>query len=256
MSYNTPRLTNGQSAGQSIYVWGSTQQHDLGTRGIMPDGRVFYYSANRGSAIDAGVLVQGNQISVDFDDLATNTAVKGDLTVNVTPVGSATYTANQLAGGFLSINSGTTGAGRQYKIMSHPATTAATAFDITLWDPIADEDFNANTTATVVPNPYSSVALLDVSASRWAVGATTVDVPAGSTTVQYGWIQTWGVATVLADVAGDIVGHLIVGGAAAGTDGSFIGLVDAAADIDHVVGVNLFTTVADDYQPVILTIMP
>lgn len=255
MSYNTPRLTNGLSAGQSIFEVRSVPAQDVGTRAVLPDGRVFYYAANRGAAIAAGVLVGGAEISVDFDDLATNTASVGDKSVNVTPVGTATYTANQLQGGFLSINSGTTGLGTQYRISHHAATTAATAFDLYLSDAIRVA-FNADTTATVVPNPWSSVTLLDVSATRLPVGATPVAVGAGSTTVQYFWVQTWGIATVLADTAADIIGHAITAGAAGGTDGSFIGFVDAAADVPTIIGINLFTTVADDYMPVILQIMP
>lgn len=253
-SYSTPILTGGGPAQQSIHETVTTPRHDIGTRGMLADGRSFYYACNRGAAIDAGHLVSAAAISVDFDDLATNTAAKGDTVVNVTPVGTATYAANQLQGGYLSINSGTTGAGRTYRIRKNPATTAATAFDLTLDDPIADEAFNADTTATVVPNPFSSVALLDVSAANVTIGATVIDVPAGSTTPVYFWVQTWGVCTVRADVAGDIVGHSIVEGTT--QDGSFIGFVDAAADVLHPIGVNMFTTVDDDYMPVILQIMP
>lgn len=254
MSYSNPAITSGGTSGQSIWEARTTPLHEVGTRGVLDDGRVFYYACNRGVAIDAGHLISGAAISGDFDDLATNTALRYATVVNVTPVGSATYAANQLAGGWLSINSGTTGAGRQYKIKSHPATAAATAFDVTLWDALADEDFNANTTATVVPNLYSSVALLDVSGTNVVAGATNFDIPAGSTDPQYFWAQTWGNATVRADVAGDIVGHSIIEGAT--QDGSFIGFVDAAADVLHPIGINLFVTVDDDYMPVILQIMP
>ena len=38
----------------------SEQKHILGTRGTLPDGRVFYYAENSGTAIDhGGYLVDG-----------------------------------------------------------------------------------------------------------------------------------------------------------------------------------------------------
>ena len=32
----------------------SSQKHKLGTRGVTPDGRIFYYDENSGTAIDHG----------------------------------------------------------------------------------------------------------------------------------------------------------------------------------------------------------
>lgn len=254
MSYTTPILTGGVPGGQTVYEWVTSPRHAVGTRGCLEDGRVFYYAANRGSAINAGVLVAGASISVDFDDLATNTASEGDTTVNVTPVGTATYALNQLEGGFLSINSGANGnEGREYRITANPATTAATAFDLSV-EGIREEDFVAATTGTVWPNLFSSIVIAPTTAAV-VCGATVMDVPAGSTTVQYGWVQTWGHATVLAEAAGDIVGHALIKSGT--TAGSFLGLVDGSSgDETQVIGVNAFTTVANDYQPILLQIMP
>ena len=85
-------------------------------------------------------------------------------------------------------------------------------------------------------------------------GASVADVPAGSTDVQYTWVQTWGVCTLPADVVSDVVGHSIVSGTTQA--GSFIGFVDAAGDVPQIIGVNLATTVDADFQPVFLTIAP
>ena len=253
MSFLNPIITGGGPSQQSVHSWVTDARHRVGTRAVLPDGRSFYYSANRGSAVSAGSMVAATGISVDFDDLATNTAAEGATVVNVTPVGTATYTANELQGGYLSINSGTTGAGRQYVIESHPATTAATAFDIVLADPIVDEAFNANTTATVVPNPWSDIVVAPTGAA-FCVGAAISDIPAGTSNVQYGWVQTWGSATVLSGADGDVVGHTLVKdtGAAGGT----LGFVDAAADVTQFIGVNRFTSVDADFMPVFLTIAP
>lgn len=256
-SYSTPILTGGGPAQQSIYevVAGTVGRHAAGTRAVLEDGRAFYYSCNRSVAIDCGNLVMGSQVSVDFDDLATNTAALGDTVVNVTPVGTKTYAANELAGGYLSINTpGELNNGRTYRIERHAATTAATAFDLYLSDPIREEAFAAGTTATIVANPWSAVLIAAAGAAHFVAGATVIDIPAGSTTPQWFWAQTWGVCTVAADVAGDVLGHSIVSGTTQA--GSYIGFVDAAADVPQIVGVNLFTSVDADFMPVFLQIAP
>lgn len=253
MSYTNPILTGGVPSGQSIFDVVEDPRHPVGTRAILPDGRAFYYACNRGAALGVGVLTKANEISGDFDDLATNTAAVGDTSVNVTPVSTATYAENELAGGYLSINSGTTGLGTQYVIKSHPATSAATAFDVELWDPIRVA-FDSNTTATVVPNPWSDCLIADANETHLVNGATVVAVGAGTTDPQYFWVQTWGVATVLADAASIAIGQSIQTGT--GTAGAFEAAAEGASTLPQIVGVNLFTTVDADYMPVFLQIAP
>lgn len=254
MSYTVPRLTNGMSAGQSIYQTVTTPLHPVGTRAVLPDGRVFYYSINRTNAIlAAGKLTKMNEVSVDFDDLATNTAAVGDMVVNVTPVGTATFSANEFAGGFLSINSGTTGAGTQYRISHHAATTAATAFDIYLSEPIRVA-FDANTTATVVPNPWSDCVITDADETQFVNGAAPVAVPVGSDSAPvYFWNQTWGPATVLGNGT-PAIGQAIQ--VSATTGGAFDALTEGAGTANQPIGTILYTSVSGDYTPVFLTIAP
>lgn len=254
MSYTTPRLTNGMSAGQSIYETRTTPLHNPGTRAVLPDGRVFYYSVNRTNAIlAAGKLTKMAEVSVDFDDLATNTAVVGDMVVNVTPVGTATYAANELAGGYLSINSGTTGLGTQYRISHHVATTAATAFDLYLSEPIRVA-FNADTTATVVPNPWSDCVITDADETQLVNGVAPFAVPVGSDSAPvYFWNQTWGVATVLGNGTPAIGQAVSVG---ATTAGSFDAAAEGAGTVNQIIGTVLYTSVSADYTPIFLTIAP
>lgn len=253
MSFTNPVITGGGASAQSIFDTTTTARHRVGTRGQTVDGRSFYYAENRSTALVSGVLLAAPAISVDFDDLATNTATVGATSVNVTPVGTAVYAVNQLAGGFLSINSGTTGAGTQYIIKSHPVTTAATAFDIQLEDPIRVA-FNADTTATVVPNPYGGVVVSPTGAA-FVVGATQIAVGTGTDAAPiYFWAQTWGHATILAGAALDVVGHALVKGT--GGTGETLGFVDAAADVSQIIGINRFTSVDADYMPVYLQIAP
>lgn len=252
MSYTKPILTGGQASDQSIYETVTEARHAIGTRACTEDGRSFYYAQNRSTAIGVGELVSAAPISVDYDDLATNTAAVGDTSVTVTPVGSATYAANELVGGFLSINSGTTGAGQQYRITGHAAIAAATATAINC-EPIRVA-FNANTTATVVPNKFGGIVVAPTGVAT-VVGATQIAIPVGSASAPvYSWVQTWGDATILAGAAGDVVGHTLVKGT--GGAGETLGFVDAAADVTQIIGVNRFTSVDADYMPVYLQIAP
>lgn len=258
MSYTNPSLVaDGCISGQSIYETKTAPLHEVGTRAVLPDGRAFYYSINRTNAIlNAGKLTKANEISVDFDDLATNTAAVGDMVVNVTPVGTATYAANELAGGYLSINSGTTGLGHQYRISHHAATTAATAFNLFLSEPIRVA-FNADTTATVIPNPWSDCVITDANETQLVNGVPAVDVPVGSDSAPvYFWNQTWGTATVLANTGATVAIGQALQVCSSNVQGSFEAAAEGAGTLNQVIGVALFTGVAADYMPVFLQIAP
>jgi len=256
MSYQNPALSGGAISAQSIYTTVTEPRHDVGTRASLPDGRVFYYSVNRTNAIlAAGKLTKANEVSVDFDDLATNTAAVGDMVVNVTPVGTATYAANELAGGYLSINSSTAGGGvgHQYRISHHAATAAATAFNLYLSEPIRVA-FTADATATVVPNPWSDCVITDADETQFVNGCSPVAVPVGSDSAPvYFWNQTWGVATCLGNGT-PAIGQAIQ--VSATTGGAFDALSEGAGTANQPIGTILYTSVSADYTPVFLTIAP
>jgi hypothetical protein len=233
---------------QGIWDVETTQKQTIGTRGSLEDGRVFYYSRfSSATALTPGTPVMAELVSVDFDDLATNTAALGDTTLNVTPVGTKTYGANQLAGGYVVVNSGT-GIGMTYRIESNPATVAATAFDLTLKDPI-QVAFAAATTATVIPNPWMDVVEAVAGQAHQVVGVAQVAVADSSSVTSYIWLQTWGVCGVEHDEA-SATGAMLVSGTSAGQ-------VEAADLIaEQLIGVNLFTGVDGDVGPAFLTIAP
>ena len=254
MSLN-PILTGGGASNQSIYEEVTTARHPIGTRAQTPDGRVFRYASNRGTALAAGVVLKAAEISAHMDDIDTNTAVVGDTKVNVTPASAVTFAKDELAGGFLSINSGTTGAGMQYRITGNPARAAtADAFDVDI-DGEIKVAFNADTTATVVPNLWSEAVIADADETHFASGVTPIAVTAGSDSAPYYfWCQTWGVATVLADAASIAIGQSVQTGA--GTAGAFEAAAESSGTLNQIIGVNLFTTVDADFMPVFLTIAP
>ena len=256
MSYTNPILTTGTASNQPSWEVVTDARHDPGTRAITEDGRSFYYACNRSTAIPAGNLLSNAPVDVDFDDLAIATLTVGTTSAAITSgSGSAkTYAANELVGGFMQVNSGAAGNdGRQYRITGNPAVASATATTIE-FEPIREEDFVAATTVTIVPNPYSAVTI-SASVTSLCVGATTVDVPLGSTDPQYFWAQTWGVACVLSGAADDILGHMLE---LHTTDGASVGVTDTGGTSDQAqpIGINLFTSVSGDFMPVFLQVAP
>jgi hypothetical protein len=163
--------------------------------------------------------------------MVTGTHAVGETVIDVTPVGTKLLAANDLAGGYLHEQSATAaGAGPCYKIKSNTAVTVATtAFKVTLYDPLVVA-LSAAAKCTVSKNPWMDTVIMGANGTDLCVGATNVAVPAGSTTKQYYWAQTWGVACVAADSA-SAVGDALM--RATGTAGQTL----IAVAGDQVVGV-------------------
>ncbi len=200
--------------GQDLLKDSSVQQMDLGAYAETADGRGFRYAKIGGtSTVAARIYQSAAQDTSNFQDLAVAVNSVGDTTVTTTS--TVTLTANQLAGGYLTVVSATTGSGRIYRIKSHPAATAAVV-TITLEDPI-----DVATTGTVKidmhPHSYSGVIITPAgAATSSAVGVATHVV----TNAQFGWLATHGAASMLSSTAmtiGDGVMPLFATAAGAGT---------------------------------------
>lgn len=169
----------------------STQLMPLGTYAETSDGRGYRYCKMGATVGVAGRIYQAPaEDTSNFQNIAVSVSSVGDTTVTTT--GTVTLTANQLAGGFLTFSTGTTGTGITYRIKSHPAATAAVVV-ITLEDPIL-----IATTGTVKidmhPNPYNGVVITPAgSATSCPVGVSNNVL----TAAQFGWLQTHGPAAIL-----------------------------------------------------------
>ena len=243
-----PILQNGMGSVQAIWDSGATQNHQVGTRAHLPDGRVYYYSRNSGSAaLVAGNLMSSETISGDMNDLAVNTALAGATSLDVTPDGTATFGANDLAEGYVVVNSGT-GLGYLYKIESHLASAAATEFTINLYDAI-NVAFVAATTVTLMKNPWMDTVVCPAAQTQLCVGVSLTAVGAGDTTAQFHWVQTWGVACVASGDA-TTTGEVVM------PDSTTAGETLVATAAFQKVGVNLFTATNADTDPLFLMIAP
>jgi len=121
----------------------------------------------------------------------------GDTTITYTvPSSTLTVTANQFAGGFLSIVTGT-GSPQQVQISGNPAATTSTTLTLILQDPLVLATA-ANATAELYANPYSAPIVTPGSSLTGTVlGAPMVGVTVSTTIPTYFWVQSGGFATVL-----------------------------------------------------------
>ena len=232
----------------------SSQKHVLGTRMILPDGRVYRYSEVGAADIAGGAVVQAPAGTAAHDQDLTVAAVSAGSTT-VTLSGSLTITKDQYKDGYMHINSGT-GAGEVYRIKSNTAVSSATGCVLTL-----DEEDGLATALTagssncevgLSVNPYSNVIISPTTVTNVAIGV----APTLLTQEYFGWIQTWGPAAVLANAAGVIGQHVRVGGAstAGGTEDMDF---DGSNENEQLIGVQmLIAPAAADYGLIFLQISP
>lgn len=217
------RLTQ-RGQGAPIAIFNSSTVSDLslgtltGAKFDASDGREFVLVQNGGTAIAAGLLVQGPAEIANHKNLAASTQAINDIQITVT-LGATSVTPNMYSGGFLVINAGT-GIGQTLRIASHPGAAASATLLVTLEDAIQVATLASDTKATLVlPSCGSSNGGTWVSASNNSpsvsqsgvvvcpttltgpvIGVTVDALPASSTTVaSYGLIQTRGVVSCLND---------------------------------------------------------
>ena len=196
----------------------SEKKLKLGTRGELPDGRVFYYAQNSSTAIStAGMLVDGllNEADHDMDKAVTAATSAGSTTVSLEITeasgGSGDLVKDEYADGYLMFNDGP-GEGEVYRIKSHPAHDASA--DATCVFTLDEPDgirtaLTTSSLAGIFKSPYNAVAIVDGDATPTSrtgvVGVTTIPVTAS----YYCWLQTAGISTVALGAQVGVVGDAL-----------------------------------------------
>jgi len=231
-------------------VTGTTKLHPYGTRMVLPDNRVFYYGQTDG-AQTAGAICQSAVGVANHDmDLATTTASAGDKSVTVT-LGGTAAAEDLYAEGYLYVNDGT-GQGHNYKIRQHDAIGSGGSGAVNLMDGDAiATGFEAATIVGLAKNPYKDFIVYPTTSTGHAVGVAATDFDDDD----YGWLQTWGPAAVLCDVAFVIGNHVRVSDGTAGSGEPLDR--DGTHENEETIGVaSLIAPVTTDYGYVNLTINP
>ena len=230
----------------------------VGTRMILPDGRVFLYAFSNG-AVGAGKGVQSSIALANQDtDLVPAAAAVGDKSVTLTfgTSPNTDVTADQYANGYLLVND-VDGEGHVYRIKGKGAHVAADvsaspAVEIFLQD--GDTIATALTTSSevgLVANPYQDVIITPAGAqTARCVGYTACEVADNT----YFWAQTWGEAAVFADGTLVIFRPIRVSDGVAGAVEEYSSQTDAE---EQVVGyATNFLAATTEYQFAFLQISP
>ena len=228
----------------------------VGTRMVLPDGRVYRYAFTNGAA-GAGTGVQSSIAIANHDtDLAVSAAASvGDKSVSITfgTSPNTDVTEDQYAGGYLLVND-VDGEGHVYKIRTHAAAdvSASPAVSIHLFDgDTIKEALSTSSEVGLVANPYLHVIPTPGGAqTARCVGYAATELADNA----YGWVQTWGEAAVLVDGTLVIFRPVRVSDGTAGAVEEYSSQTDAEEqEVGYATNVLAAST---EYQFVFLTISP
>lgn len=187
----------------------------VGSRFDLSDGREVVLVQNAGTAVVPGKWYGGPNLTSTHQGCAitafTAYSNNGNVPAQVTvTLGATAVLANEYAGGFLFVASGT-GAGQTLKIASHPAADASASVVITLEDAPNTALVAASSTVNLLRNPYGSANGTTVATNGVVLGLHTgftgsiagvslYPFAASSSTVpSYGFLVTKGLTACLND---------------------------------------------------------
>ena len=223
----------------------STNLETLGAVGATADNRLFRYvyaDATNGLAIGKlGVAPAATANHVNRSLGSTSPVAVGGKTVTVA-VGATAVTADQYAGCYLVVRDGT-GKGQTLRVNGNSSSAGSTDITVSLADPISTALLLSDSKVDLINPFYGVVASATLSES---VGVAPITIPAGN----YGWVQTKGIASVLADgiitKGYGVVQSTSVAGAVAISAGN--------AATSQVVGVAPEATVDTKYNQILLDV--
>jgi hypothetical protein len=232
---NTPILAPGTPIDPNgttelgLFTASATQQHALGRRCELADGRKFRYCKNGAVALTSGLMVQAKP---PVDELSNEiqtgyTTSIGDTIIRVLLTTGNGVIENSLAGGTLIVQDGD-GEANAYTIKGNKWITSDTVLEIELYDAIRVATA-ATSELTIIQNIYKDVIVTPTTITAVTIGVPNCDVAAN----YYFWAQTAGLCPMVVDA-----GETLVVGEAAGypaTPGT-AGAVGVPAVTDHIWG--------------------
>ena len=164
----------------------------------LPDGRVYRYVANGGTAIGEGLVVASEAPAGNHDDDLTVavTGAVGGKTISIT-LGATAAAKNLYAEGFIRPNLAATTPHEMYKIHSHPAVASTGTGVFTIDEPDGFQTAITAGTDTVglIKSPYMDIVVAPAAVAGRFVGVTCADLEAD----YYGWVQVAGLANAKMD---------------------------------------------------------
>lgn len=241
-----PNLTC-DPVGSVDQLWSSsaTQAHQLGTRFVTRDGRVFRYCKAGAADLVVGNVIQAPAQDTAHQQLTPAAAAIGATSFTAT-LGASAAAANLYAEGWAIIDT-TPGLGYAYPISGHAAVLASGVITLNLpADSPIQVALTTSSRVSLQRNPYAGVIQSPVTTLTGAVvGVAVYPIVAA----QYGWIQTHGPGAVLIAGTPGVGLAVVVPATAAGAV-----VVDGAAAATKVVGSMMVTGVDGKVQAVLLNI--
>jgi len=241
---------------QSIYEVKTSQAHPIGTRGYLPDGRVFFYTLNdTAAALNVGQVIVASDIVANHQNVATatNSLAVGASVVRDVTLGATAAAADLYKDGYLAVTDAG-GQGQTFQLRSHDLVGSGGTGDFPIYGSVAVAS-DASTTVSLFRNLYAGPQISQTNQQDVVVGIPTTTIPVGSSAAQYGWLQTWGPAAVLFGAAIGTVGQAVV------PDTSVQGAVEedntaTTVSQEPIVGYTMSIGVDTEYQMVDLRIRP
>ncbi len=206
----------------NIYRLDALPKYAIGFRAGRADGSVFRYAQFGAATVSAARLVA--TINADFRAETDNALAVGTAAVAV--VGSAEapgtngsrfvevisslVVANQYAGGYLIVESGTgSSAAGTYLIKGNTAsfTVGVTGhFTLELYDRL-QTTLDATTDIAIITSPYSDLDMY-TRVTKTVIAGVTVSNPVTAT--PFAFVQTWGICNCLTDGTAPVIGAMVI----------------------------------------------
>lgn len=180
--------------GQDSLTSSADKLHTVGTRAEDRCGRVYrYVQAGSGADLVAGNVIQGPAVVTAHLANTPPVVAVGATSFTYTP-GATLGTINQYEGGLLQVDTNP-GNGYAYGIDSHAAFNSGTAFTLNLEsdDPI-QVALTTGSRVGLMANPYKGVIQMPITTATGPLVGVAQTVITAS---QYGWVLTYGPASVL-----------------------------------------------------------
>jgi hypothetical protein len=233
------------TAYQDLWSSSATQRHQLGSRFVTADGRVFRYCKAGASNLVVGNVIQAPAQDTAHQQLTPAATAIGARQI-VAALGASAAAENLYAEGWAIIDT-TPGLGYAYPIAGHAAVASSGNITLNLpSDSLVQVALTTSSRVSLQRNPYAGVIQSPVTTLTGAVVGVAV-YPI--TAAQYGWIQTHGPGAVLIAGTPGVGLAVVVPGTAAGCV-----VVDGAASATKVVGSMMVTGVDGKVQAVLLNI--
>lgn len=225
----------------------ANQAEDLGARIDLADNRIFRYGKAGASNTAAGKLELAPAPKTNHHNMAVAAAAAAGVTSVSVTLGATAAVADEYDEGFLTINL-TPGQGQVFRISYQPAIGSGLTGSITLQDPVITALSTASK-ANLVHNTHNAFVEAAV-ATRRAAGVGLI----GLTAANFGWLQTGGVAGVLADGTIALGSLIAVSGSVAGAVLVDSGTFSTALATTQVGQASIMAGVDTEYRPMLLQI--